>query len=116
MDEKKCLLCENVERSRGLCITHYSRFAQAKNALPKEKQAEFEQMLIARKFLCPSRPRGPKVERDEFAEVAAEIAGTPRDREIDANEEPTRKRVERIHRKTGTPAPKSKSKSKKKPT
>jgi hypothetical protein len=72
---EKCLICENTPRRRGLCDLHYGRFVRARNEIPQERQAGFEAMLIEKKLLLPVQPSGPKVDKDEFAEAAAEYVG-----------------------------------------
>jgi hypothetical protein len=106
-----CLLCNNEEDRRGLCSTHYFRFVRAKNSIPSDKQAAFEKALIEKKLLAPIRKPGPQIDRDEFAEIAAELTGSPHEREVAAKQQSIAKSVERVKRKISKQNPKPKSKS-----
>ncbi len=82
---EKCLICGKPVRQRGLCVTHHSRFYQAKMALPPEKREAFEAELIRKNLLSPPKPRGRQVESDVFADIADRLLtqGEKLDREAE---------------------------------
>lgn len=69
---KKCLLCDQTAKKRGLCSMHYERFRRASNQLPLHLRKDFEANLIASGKLLPNNPGG-KVIDDEFSQIAMDM-------------------------------------------
>lgn len=71
-----CLVCGEVKPlQRGLCEADYQRFRRQKEKLPADQQDAFEESLIAKGLLLPSRQGQRNVENifaDELARFLAE--------------------------------------------
>ena len=69
-----CLHCDKTAYQRGLCTTHYSRFATEKKKIPIEKQDAFDEGMVAAGKIMPPGKRGKKIDEDDpFAGVAGEF-------------------------------------------
>ena len=55
--EGKCVACKKPARNRrrGLCVADYNKFVRALSQVPEEYREQFEQRLIDRGLLLPSR-------------------------------------------------------------
>lgn len=75
-DESKCLVCHRVRKTlrRGLCTEHYEKFRRQREKLPANQHDSFEEMLISKGLLLPSRQGQRNVENvfaDELAKFLA---------------------------------------------
>jgi hypothetical protein len=71
-----CLVCGEIKPlQRGLCEADYQRFRRQRDKLPADQQDAFEEMLINKGLLLPSRQGQRNVENvfaDELAKFLAE--------------------------------------------
>jgi len=75
--DSKCLVCQEVHEKlqRGLCGPDYERFRRQREKLPADQHDAFEEMLISKGLLLPSRQGQRNVENvfaDELAKFLAE--------------------------------------------
>lgn len=69
--EKKCLLCDEPEKTRGLCNKHYARFNSKVNAIEgEESKQRYNDLAVENGWVKAVKPRGPqKADGDVFDQL-----------------------------------------------